>query len=226
MTENTRKKFLELLAKPYFTVSALAQMGNLSIQSARQTAARWYSSGKVFRLKEGYYMGRDFYLKNSEKPGFLELISSILSEPPLYHSFLSREYVLAKHNCITDAVTTITAVTTKNTFKITNNLDGKVYNFDFKHIKDELYLGFSQKWYLGIPVHEASKSKALFDYFYFKSLPRVPFRKDYNLAEDLRLNIADWSKDEIEEFKRYVDLCGMIKMKEVEENLERLVWQS
>ena len=129
---------------------------------------------------------------------------------------------MQKNQILTEATYTITCVTAKNTQTISN----KIANFDYKNIKEKLYLGFKQNRYFGIPVNEASKSKALFDYLYFKSLPRVPFGKNYNLAEDLRLNLVDWQKSEIDEFGVYVNLSAMTKMREVYENLKRNIWHN
>jgi hypothetical protein len=71
----------------------------------------------------------------------------------------------------------------------------------------------------------ASKAKALFDYFYFRPFPREWRVKDYNVVEDLRLDLDEWVMDDIDEFSEYVRLAKSEKMSFFYKNLRRNVWR-
>src|SRR3972149_5504782 len=89
---------------------------------------------------------------------------------------------------LTEATYPVSAVTTKNTRTIQNDLG----TFVFRHIQPVFYTGFSQESFHGMIYHLASVSKALFDYLYLRPLPRPVRTRDFNLAEDLRIHLDDW----------------------------------
>ena len=68
-------------------------------------------------------------------------------------------------------------------------------------------------------------AKALFDILYLRPLPRSFRSDDLDLAEDLRLNLDEFSPGDINEFKRHVEISDSEKMNFILDNLRRTVWQ-
>jgi hypothetical protein len=68
-------------------------------------------------------------------------------------------------------------------------------------------------------------SKALFDYLYFRPLRRAILTTNYDLAEDLRLNLDEFSGQDREEFAGYILASRSPKMDHILENLKRTIWQ-
>lgn len=167
-------------------------------------------------------MHRRFYEQHHHEATFTPAVSAIL----LPQSYLSLEYVLQQHGILTEITYPITAITIKNTRTIINSLG----TFVFRHIQPDLFFGFQIMEAYGVPYSQASATKALFDYLYLRPLPTSLDPKRYNLSEDLRLNLEEFTQDEREEFSDYVLKSeslqrGGAKMRRVLENLEAHVWQ-
>lgn len=213
-----KNKILQQLTKlPYFTIAAIEQLNDCTPQTARQLASRWERHNKLIRLKQGHYMTREFYLSHKHQLGFTEMISAIIQP----FSYVSLEYVLQKHEVLTEAVFPVTAVTLKNSQKIQNKLG----HFIYRHLKEQLFTGFREEFYLGIHYKEASKSKALFDYFYFRPEPILLTKPDFNLAEEMRLKLDEWTSTEMSEFASYIKLAASPKMNKIYQNLQGHAWQ-
>ena len=81
-----------------------------------------------------------------------------------------------------------------------------------------------------MPYAQASVAKALFDYLYLRPLSANLESQHYNLAEDLRLNLEEFTPKEREEFAGHVFKSetirkGGAKMRHVQKNLEVHVWR-
>jgi hypothetical protein len=186
-------------------------------QRARELLHRWSRAGHIIPLKRGVYMTHRFYEAHRTDANFAPAISAILI--PL--SYVSLEYVLQRAGILTEATYPITAITTKNTGTIQNQTGTFVY----RHIKPPLYTGYHQERYYGVIFYRASVAKALFDYLYLRPLPRQLRTRDIDLAEDLRLNLEDFSLDAIEELEAYIQLSASEKMNYILDNLRRNVWR-
>ena len=200
---------------PYFTIAGFRQMAGDSISndhSARVALSRRAKAGQIFRLKNGVYMPRRFYERHRQDAAFSAIISAIL----LPQSYLSLEYVLQQNGILTEITYPITAITTKNTHAI-DNASG---DFVYRHIRPELYRGFHIAEAYGIPYAQATLAKALFDYLYLR-----PLDTRANLAEELRLNLDDFTPQERDEFAGYVAISGKPKMRNILTNLEKYVWR-
>lgn len=217
MKQNHRQQLQQLSKLPYFTTASLASLLGVSNATARVTASRWEKQDRIIRLKRGYYLTRDFYLTHHNQEKFYNLVSNIIKP----ESYLSLEYILQQHGVLTEGTFTVTAATSKNTTSINN----KIGVFNYYHIKPELYAGFRSQQKLGISYYWASKAKALFDFLYLKSLPLAKRKKEYNLAEDLRLNLDDFTQEEIAEFKSYIELAQSDKMDFIFNNFHNFLWQ-
>jgi hypothetical protein len=209
---------LDLL--PYFTVEAVKQLfGKDSNASGTvQTALyRWMKSGKVIQLKKGVYTTRRFYEVHRADADFSMAVSAIL----IPQSYVSLEFILQRNAVLSEVTYPISAITLKNTRVIENSLGTYTYH----HIKDELYRGFSISEYYGIPFAQASISKALFDYLYFRPWTGNLRSSTYNLAEELRLTLDDLSAADQNEFAGYVESSQVLKMDHLLKNLRRTVWR-
>jgi hypothetical protein len=209
---------------PYFTIAGFRQIAGDEVADdahARVALYRWVKAGHLIALKKGIYMHHRFYERHRQEAAFSPMVSAIL----LPQSYLSLEYVLQLHNIITEVTYPITSITKKNTRTIANPLGV----FTYRHIQASLYQGFTVVEAFGIPSATASKAKALFDYLYLRPLPGTLSR--HNLAEDLRLNLEDFTLEEKEEFSGYIQHIADnkmrgVKMRRIMQNLEQFVWQS
>lgn len=188
----------------------------------RTALYRWVKAGHLLPLKKGMYMHRRFYELHCQDPAFLPMVSAIL----LPQSYLSMEYVLQQRGILTEITYPVTAITQKNTRTILNSLG----TFEYRHIQPELYFGFQIWEAYGVPYAQASVAKALFDYLYLRPLPVELEPQRYNLAEELRLNLDEFGREEQEEFASYVLKSetirkGSRKMRWILTNLEVHLWQ-
>lgn len=205
---------------PYFTVNSFRQIAGDEITPAHARIAlhRWAQAGHILQLKKGVYMHRRFFEQHRAQLHFSAIVSAIL----FHQSYLSLEYILQQHGILTEITYPVTAITTKNTRTIQNQIGVFVY----RHIKPKLYHGFEIKQAYGISYAQASVAKALFDYLYLRPFPGNRLPAGYNLAEELRLNLEDFSTTERREFAEYVRNSDKPKMYRIYENLERTIWES
>jgi len=205
---------------PYFTMAGFRQIAGEAVaddQHARVALHRWAKAGHLIALKKGVYMHRRFYEHHGQEAAFSAMVSAIL----LPQSYLSLEYVLQQHGILTEVTYPVTAVTLKNTRTITNPLGTFVY----RHIQPGYYRGFQIAEAYGVPYARASLAKALFDYLYLRPFLAGLRPQQYNLAEELRLNLDEFTPAERAEFAGYVADSGMAKMRAILKNLEVHVWQ-
>lgn len=201
---------------PYFTIQSVNQLTGGSMASTRLLLSRQEEAGKIIRLKRGYYMAREFWLGNKNDENFIALVSSIIQP----HSYLTGAWVLQKYGVMTEGIYAVTAATIKHTRSISN----KLANFHYFHIKEKLFIGYTEINFAGIVCREATAAKALFDFFYFKSEHPAIRDKRYDLAEDERLNLFDWDNKMKAEFFRLTEKSGSPKMKRIAVNLQRKIW--
>ena len=204
--------------QPFFTIEGFRQASGVDKpQQVRTLLYRWAKAGHLLQLKKGIYMTHPFFNNHSQDYFFLRMVSAILE--PL--SYVSLETVLQEHNIITEITYPITSVTTKNTKRINNSLG----TFSYKHIRKELYTGFQIEEYYGVQIVQASLAKALFDLLYLRPIPEKYRTLKFNLGEELRLKVDELNTKDIEEFSGYVDASDSPKMKEIEKNFRRYLWQ-
>jgi len=205
---------------PYFTIEAVKQLigdGSMANGNIQTALYRWVKAGDLIRLKRGGYTTRRFYELHQSDEDFLPAISAIL----MPQSYVSMEYVLQRRGILTDVVYPVTAITPKQTRVIRNRLG----TFSYRNLKQELYQGFSISEYRDIPFARATLAKALFDFLYLRPLDEQLAKNDFNLAESLRLNLEEFSEEELAEFAAFVENSKSRKMSRVLENLRRSVWR-
>ncbi len=205
---------------PYFTTEAVRQFlgdESLAAGTVRTAIYRWMKAGQIIQLKKGIYMTRRFFELHRADADFAAMVSAIL----IPQSYLSLEYILQRHAILTDVTYPITAVTCKQTRVFENKLG----TFTYRNIKSELYRGFVITEYMGIPFAQATLAKALFDYFYLRPLKMTIRSSASEIAEELRLNLGEFSEADREEFAAFVAVSSSRKMDRILRNLRMTIWR-
>lgn len=200
------KKIISLIEKlPYFGLDNLTGVeGNKTY--LKILFSRYEKAGKLIRLKKGLYVAKEC-IDDIQKKGifsfYTEFISSILYQP----SYLSMEYVLYKHNLLTEVPNNFTCISTNKTMHFHN----KFGNFFYHKVKDNLFCGFEIIKKNNFIVYEATKAKALFDHLYLRKNHLIG-KKAF---EELRLNMENFNKRDKKELKKYFKTEGSKRMKEI-----------
>jgi len=207
-------------AFPYFTIEAVKQLlGDESVAAGTiQTALyRWMKAGQIIQLKKGVYMAHRFFENHRADANFAPIVSAIL----IPRSYLSLEYILQRNAILTEMTYPVTAVTLKQT----RIFENKLGTFSYRNIKADLYQGITFSEYLGIPFAQATVAKALFDFLYLRPWKGGRRLVGYDLAEDLRLNLEEFSENDQVEFATFVEISKSKKMDQILKNLRKTVWR-
>ncbi|KKP66672.1 MAG: hypothetical protein UR68_C0021G0007 [Candidatus Roizmanbacteria bacterium GW2011_GWA2_35_19] len=198
MSSKSEIKNIRLIeSKPYLTKAELALLLEKKERNLDKKIIQLIRDEILIPLKKGLYLSRIFYLKN--KNDIEEYLSNII----FYPSYISLEYVLAKEGLIPESVFSYTCVTLKTTRQFSNKLG----RFTYRKIKEKLFTGYIQKsYYDDYKIKIATKSKALFDYLYYKPIKKL------EEIDDLRVNWQNLSKVDLMELARYIDLSASKKM--------------
>ena len=205
---------------PYFTIEAVKQLlGDESVAAGTiQTALyRWMKAGQIIQLKKGVYMTRRFFEQHRADADFAPMVSTIL----IPQSYLSLEYILQRNAILTEITYPVTAVTLKQTRVFENKLG----TFTYRNIKADVYQGFIFSEYMGILIAQATVAKALFDFLYLRPWKGSQRLAGYDLVEDLRLNLEDFSENDQVEFSTFVEISKSKKMDQILKNLRKTVWR-
>ncbi len=200
------KQILKLAGNlPYFGAADLAPIGEKRTH-LNIILSRYVKRGLMLHLRKNLYTTRT-YLENAERrdvySNYVEFIANKLYSP----SYLSLDYVLYEHNMLTEIPRNITSVALRKTDSFSNELDTFIYH----KIKEELFVGFEVIKKGDYSILKATKAKALFDFLYFRKRLLV----DRQAVEELRLNLDNFSKDDLKELKEYVEKEGSPRMKEI-----------
>jgi hypothetical protein len=203
---------------PYFTLEGFKQASGMEHPGQVRTLLyRWAKAGHIVPIKKGVYTSRRFFDFHSRDAAFPAAISAIL----LPQSYLSLEFVLQRHAILTEVTHPITAITLKNTRRITNKLG----TFWYRSIRPDLYRGFQISEYFGVRYAQASQAKALFDILYLRSIPSNFRSPGFNLAEELRFNLEEFSSADQDEFGLFVEESKSHKMQQIHANLRSNQWR-
>lgn len=207
----TNSTFL-LENKPYLTKQEVAVLLQKKGKNLDKKISQLLSTGYLISLKKGLYTTKE-YIEN-QSPQSREFLANM----QYYPSYLSLEYVLQKEGLIPEAVYTYTSVTPKPTRTFTNKLG----TFIYRNIKEPLFTGYQLVRYTeNYQIKIASRAKALFDFLYLKPLPSTVSGKK-QVLEDLRINWNNITREDIEEFNRYVDVSASKKMKQITTIISKL----
>ena len=190
---------LKLSKLPYFKTSNLeAFSSSLKKESVYRKISRWHKKGAIIKLKNGFYVAKEYKERHSADLNYFYYLANILRYP----SYVSGVFVLQNSGVLADVTAPITSMTTKTTRKYYSKLG----NFVYYSISPKLYIGYERLLYNNEPIYVASLAKALFDYLYIKyyktkMLPEV-------MAKRERLDISGFSKNNIAEFKKYCQMSN------------------
>ncbi len=203
---------------PYFTIEGFRQVTGVDSadQVVRNLLYRWVKAGHLVQLKNGVYMTRWFYEQHRGDYLFSAAVSAIL----MPQSYLSLEFILQRHNLLTEVTYPITCITLKVTRRIVNEIG----TYWYRNIRPDLYRGFTISEYLGIRVAQATLGKALFDYLYLRPLPAAFRSMKLNIAEELRLNLDELSETDRDEFAGFAEESQSRKMTYILNNFRSKVW--
>lgn len=168
--------------------------------------SRWLGAGKLIRLKRGVYLFSEAYRKIDI---FEPYIASILKKP----SYLSLEKALEYHGLIPEAVPIYTSVTTKMPAKFSSEIG----IFDYRHIKNGLFWGYTSVTVNKQTAFIALPEKALLDFVYLNG---VKISQDYLI--ELRLqNVKEINLGKLFEFAKRFKKPGIIRAAKIIEKYIR-----
>lgn len=193
----SKKNLLDQLKHlPHFGKNTVYQLGKqLGLKDATIDTyiSRFLKYKEIYRLKNGLYVSADFFDKNRNDISYSFYLANILRTPSYVSSWAALQY----YNLTTEAIHSVTSVTSK----VTRDYQTKVGNFTYQSINKDFFSGFSlAKGKFDFFV--ASPSKALFDLLYFKTRQFHGFslEKIKALVEELRIDIEEMDKEEREKF--------------------------
>jgi predicted transcriptional regulator of viral defense system len=209
---NKISKLTALNSASFFTKITLQEVvgGNKAAISAN--IVRWIKNGSLVSLKKGTYVTKEYVTQHSNNQDYSEFIANTLKKP----SYLSGEYVLQKYGMLSESVFSLTSVTLKKT----RNYSNKIGVFLYSKITSNLFLGYTINSKSGFEIKEATKSKALFDFLYFRL--RTVSEINQEIINSYRLNIESLTIEDYKEFQRYVDISGIEKFSRLVSYLKQI----
>lgn len=209
MRNNTKSKISKIFSLvknlPYFSFDNLTGIEKDRVY-LKILFYRYKKTGKLFGLKKGIYVLREYIdkiEKNSAIDFYAEFIANILYKP----SYLSLDYVLYEHNILTEIPVNFTLISKNKTVRFSN----KFGNFLYHKIKNDLFTGFAIIKKGDFTILKATKAKALFDFLYLRKNSIA----DKSAFGELRLNLDNLSKKDLSELSKYVNIEGSKKMREI-----------
>ncbi len=130
----------------------------------------WQQKGYLLKIKRGYYC----FAERNRGEQFLYFAANKIYSP----SYISFESALAYYNLIPEGVFTTTSASTKNTA----NYSSPIGNFNYKHIKSDLYFGYKLLNEKDFTIKIAEPEKVILDYFYINKL------NNFDEIEGMRFN--------------------------------------
>jgi len=187
--------FYNTIKEPIFTLQDLSIAG-LTILPVQ--LSQWLSQGYLIKAKNGVYV---FAERRGELA--METISHYLYSP----SYISLEWALSVHGLIPELAYNTTAITTRKTMTMKNELGLFIYH----SIKKELFFGYKTVQN-GVNVYLlAEPEKALLDYLYLNSAQVV----NQDDIDELRLNPFALEELDQEKIKLYLKIFKNKKLERI-----------
>lgn len=125
---------------------------------ARGNIVRWVASGKLLRLKRGFYAFPDAL----NVPDMGLHVGTAIYSP----SYASLEWVLSRHELIPESVVAYTCVTSRKTMSLRNAFGA----FEYRSVREDLMFGYESEPIRGGKLHSfvATPEKALLDLLYLE----------------------------------------------------------
>lgn len=203
-------EYKSLESLPCFNKNTVRSIVKKSEKTLSVAIERMLKSGYLVQLKKGLYTTEKFFESNKNDVRFGEYIATVLRYP----SYLSLEYVLSKHEMLTDISYGFTSVTTKTTRDYTNKLG----TFSYKKLKKDLFLGYEINQFYDANYYIASKAKALFDYLYFR---KALIDSTDNVVDNLRINLSNFNTKDFNMLNNFSEKSGDLKLQKIVFSLEK-----
>ena len=190
---------------PFFSIEDLRIFNNTE-SYLRIIISRLLKLGKIISLKRGFYISEKYLLRIKQSGRlneYLEFLANVLYAP----SYLSLEYVLNEYGLLTDSSFAFTLVSVKKTNKFINEFGV----FNYFHIKEELFNSFKLIKKDDLLIYKAELSKALFDFLYLRK--NILINKE--TVSELRINLENLKRKDLNKLKKYIKLEGSKKMKDI-----------
>ena len=154
----------------------------------------WQKKKYIRKIIKGYYIFSDVEISES----ILFLISNEIYKP----SYLSFEMALSYYHLIPESVYSITAATTKHTYKF----ETEIGNFTYRKLRQSMMFGYKLIKHGKYSYKIAEAEKALIDYFYAK--PHLKENEDF---EELRIDRTSFYEHvNVEKLNKYLKAIGSI----------------
>ncbi len=121
----------------------------------RVQLSRWVQSGRVIRIKKGWYTLNEPYRR-------IRLDTTVIASTIKAGSYVSLQSALAFHGMIPEYVAQTTCVTTGRPLSI----DSPVGRFRFRHLKRDVFFGYTRHEFGTQHAFVANPEKALLDLLY------------------------------------------------------------
>lgn len=167
---------------------------------------RYEKSDRLLRLKKGIYT-TTAYIERMKNRGEIEIFTDFLANFLYSPSYLSLETILYRHNILTEIPINLTSISKNKTSVFTNKLG----NFFYHKMKSSLFCGFEISEESGFSIMRATKAKAIFDFLYL----RKNILPNKEAVRELRLNVDNLNRADINELKKYITLEGSKKLKKI-----------
>ena len=182
----------QLKTLPHFSKSTVHQLGEqlgLKDSTIDTYISRFLKYKDILQLKNGLYVTTDFFENNRSDVSYTFYLANIVRTPSYVSSWAALQY----YNLVTEAIHSITSITTK----VTRGYQTKAGNFAYQSIKRDLFTDF----YLvngKFNFYIASPAKALFDLLYFRTrqLKGVGTEDIKKMIEELRIDFDEMDKTE------------------------------
>ncbi|OGG40260.1 hypothetical protein A2118_03840 [Candidatus Kaiserbacteria bacterium GWA2_50_9] len=181
---------------PHFTKSTVYQLGSqlgLKNSTVNTYISRFLKRKEILSLKNGLYISAKFFADNKSDISYSFYLANILRTPSYVSSWTALQY----HNLTTEAIRSITSVTSK----VTRDYETKAGTFSYQSINKNLFSDYSLvKGKFDFFV--ASPSKALFDLLYFRTnqFRSIKFDDVEKIVEELRIDISEMNEEERKNF--------------------------
>lgn len=179
-------KYIELSQKINSNIFSLQDLKINACHVSSLQLTRWVDKGYLVKLKNGIYL-----FANKKEQTLKEHIAFSIYQP----SYISLEWALSLYGLIPEIVFSITSITSKASRKYQNAMGVFVY----RHLKNDLFFGYTKIIKNGQVYLLAELEKALLDYIYLNSHQI----KNIDDIEELRLNSSALKKISQEKIKKY-----------------------
>ena len=179
-------KYIELSQKISSNIFSLQDLKIQGYNLSSLQLTRWVDKGYLIKLKNGVYLFAD-----RKEQTLKEHVAFSIYQA----SYISLEWALSLYGMIPEVVYNITSITSRASRKYENVMGVFIY----RHLKNNLFFGYTKINKNGQVYLLAEREKALLDYLYLNS-HKI---KNINDVEELRLNSSALKKINKSKIKKY-----------------------